>query len=64
MKMILGKQSGAGVSPVQLGTHGRDARATKGRAKKRAALFVSKDFWRALTSASLPHAPTLRRLHD
>jgi hypothetical protein len=64
MKMILEQDSGTGILPARTDSHGRDARATKGRGKKRAALFATKDFWRALTSASLPHAPTLRRLHD
>jgi len=39
-------------------------RSSRSRAKKRDALFATKEFWRALSSASLPHAPTLRRLHD
>jgi len=39
-------------------------RSARSRGKKRDALFVTKDFWRALASASLPQAPTLRRLHD
>ena len=64
MKTTLDKESATGVSPVRAGSQAQDARATKGRAKKRAALFATKEFWRVLTSASLPHAPTLRRLHD
>lgn len=39
-------------------------RSLRSRGKKRDSLFVTKDFWRALSSASPPHAPTLRRLHD
>ena len=39
-------------------------RLTRSRGKKRGALLATKEFWRALSSASLPHAPTLRRLHD
>jgi hypothetical protein len=39
-------------------------RSSRSRGKKRDTLFVTKDFWRALSSASLPQAPTLRRLHD
>jgi hypothetical protein len=64
MKTTLETGSGAGVSPVRSKPDRQDARAGAGRGKKRAPLLVSKDFWRALTSASLPHAPTLRRLHD
>ncbi len=64
MKSTLEKNSGTGVPPVRLGSHRQDARATKVRGKKRDALFLSKDFWRVLSSASLPHAPALRRLHD
>jgi hypothetical protein len=64
MKSTLGKDSGTGVSPVRFGSHGQDARATRVHGKKRDSLFVTKDFWRALSSASLPQAPTLRRLHD
>ena len=37
---------------------------SRSRSKKREALFATKAFWRALSSAPLPHAPTLRRLHD
>jgi hypothetical protein len=64
MKSTLEKDSGTGVSPVRFGSRGQDARATKTRGKKRTALFVGKEIWRVLTSASLPQAPTLRRLHD
>jgi hypothetical protein len=61
MKMISDKSAN---SPGAAGEQGAASRPLRSRAKKRAALFVGKDFWRALSSASLPHAPTLRRLHD
>jgi hypothetical protein len=64
MKSTLEKNSGTGVSPVRLGSHGRDARAAKARGKKRGSLLMTKEFWRALSSAAPPHAPTLRRWHD
>jgi hypothetical protein len=64
MKSTLEKDSGTGVSPVRFGSHRQDARGTKVRGKKRGSLLMTKEFWRALSSASLPHAPTLRRLHD
>jgi hypothetical protein len=64
MKTTLEKDSGTGILPVRMAARGQDVRATRARGKKRAALFVSKEFWRVLSSASLPHAPTLRRLHD
>jgi len=64
MRTTLEKNSDTGTSPARFGSQGQDARGTKARGKKREALFASKDFWRALSSASLPHAPTLRRLHD
>jgi len=62
MKTTLEQDNGTGSFPARTNSQGRSA--TKSRGKKRVALFATKDFWRALTSASLPHAPTLRRLHD
>jgi hypothetical protein len=61
MKMILDKSAN---SPGAAREQGAASRPPRSRAKKSSALFVGKDFWRVLTSASLPHAPTLRRLHD
>jgi hypothetical protein len=61
MKMILDK---AANSPEAAREQGAASRPPRSRAKKTAPLFAGKEFWRALTSASLPHAPTLRRLHD
>jgi len=59
MKTTLEKQSAMGVSPMR-----SDSRLIRGRGRKRGSLLMTKEFWRALTSASLPHGPTLRRLHD
>jgi hypothetical protein len=58
MKMILEKPNGS--------TKGASAFRRSRGAKKRGALFASKDFWRVLSSAALssPHTPVLRRLHD
>jgi hypothetical protein len=60
MKMILDKAANSPGAARALGAASRP----RSRGKKRAALFASKEFWRALSSASLPHAPALRRLHD
>jgi hypothetical protein len=60
MKMNLDKAANSPEAARGLGAASRP----RSRAKKSAALFANKDFWRALTSASLTHAPVLRRLHD
>jgi len=61
MKMILDKSAN---SPGAAREQGAASRPPRSRGKKRGGLFATREFWRVLTSASLPHAPTLRRLHD
>jgi hypothetical protein len=61
MKMTPGKSNGSDAKePVAF-------RPSRSRvSKKRRALFGTKEFWRAISSAALssPHTPVLRRLHD
>jgi len=64
MKTTLDNDSGTSSLPVRTVARGRDARAIRARGKKPGPLFATKEFWRVLSSASLPHAPKLRRLHD
>jgi hypothetical protein len=62
MKMIFQKPS-AGLEP---GPKDSGAPTASRSRKKRGAALRTKDFWRALSTASLssPHTPVLQRFHD
>jgi hypothetical protein len=62
MKTILDKSAN---SPGAAREQGAASRPPRSRAKKRAALFATTDFWRAISDAAMasPHAP-IARLRD